>query len=113
MIKRAPVPQACPTVPRAQVYNPCPVPPPYRGTARGTRRGTDKPAKRAPKERTSNMIQFEEIDGIYCPVFVCAQCHEPIQEPEHGLIQWDSYDEPTFTVLLQGACRIRSPLALL
>ena len=52
------------------------------------------------------MIRFEEIDGLYCPVFVCAQCHEPIQGPGTGLIQWDSYDEPTtFTVLHKGPYR--------
>jgi hypothetical protein len=52
------------------------------------------------------MIKFKKIDGAYCPVFVCAQCSQPIQGP--GLITWDwndyDNDNPTFTTLHKGGC---------
>jgi hypothetical protein len=48
------------------------------------------------------MIKFEDFDGLFCPVFICAECGEPIQGDRRGLIQWNSYDEPTFTVLHKG-----------
>jgi hypothetical protein len=43
------------------------------------------------------MIKFVEIDGLYCPVF-----GQPIQGKGSGLVQWNRYDEPTFTVLHKG-----------
>ena len=52
MIKRAPVPQRCPTVPRAQVkatVPPCPTP--YRGTGTGhTQRHTSEQRSVPPRE---------------------------------------------------------------
>ena len=49
-------------------------------------------------------IKFEEIDGLYRPVFVCAECGQPIQGHGAGLIRWDRYDEPTFTVVHKNPC---------
>jgi hypothetical protein len=48
------------------------------------------------------LIRFENIDGLTCLVFICAQCRQPIQGSEAGLIQWDNYDNPTFTALHKG-----------
>jgi hypothetical protein len=52
---------------------------------------------------TPAMIRFEEIDGLYCPVFVCHRSGQPIQGGQRGLIQWDNYDEPTGMHLAVGA----------
>jgi hypothetical protein len=48
------------------------------------------------------MITFRELDGAYCPVFICDECGEPIQGDQRGLIQWNDYVGPTFTALHKG-----------
>jgi hypothetical protein len=47
------------------------------------------------------VIRFEVVDGLLCLVFICAQCGKPISGQD-GIVQWDGYDEPTFTALHKG-----------